>query len=265
MKLDMTKIGDNELLAYVDGQLTASQQAQVEAWLADHPQKAAEVAEWQAQSEAINKLYDHAAKEPIPPRLDPHAIAARTRPANDNNLWRMAAAAVVILAIGTGIGWFGRGFEARPSADGFITAAIAAHELFSVQKAHAVEVPGEQTGHLTAWLSDTLDRRLAMPDLSAKGYTLLGGRILPTASNPAAQIMYETPQGKRVSLYLTPRSSNDPDANHYVEIANLDALYWASDAVTCTIVGDLARAEMEDIASEVFKALSWRDARYSEI
>lgn len=263
MKLDMTQIGENELLAYVDGQLDANEQAQIEAFLVDHPEKADEVAEWQRQSSAIGTLYDHIAKESVPTRLNPHAIAARTRPANDNSLWRMVAAAVIVLAIGSGIGWFGRGYEDRGgAADGFITAAIAAHELFAVQKAHAVEVPADQAGHLGAWLTDTLDRRLALPNLSNKGYALLGGRILPAASSAAAQIMYETAEGKRISLYLTPRGANDPGDNHYAEVASLDALYWANDAVTCTIVGDLSRAEMEDIASQVFRALSWQNSEY---
>ena len=48
---------ENELHAYVDGQLTPERRAQAEAWLAEHPEKAAEVAAWQAQNAAIRAAF----------------------------------------------------------------------------------------------------------------------------------------------------------------------------------------------------------------
>lgn len=263
MKLNMTHIGDDALLAYVDGQLDAAERKIIETHLATHPEDAAKVAEWQQQSGAIEALFSPVANEPVPARLDPHTIAKAGRPANDN-FWRMAAAAMVLLAFGSGLGWYARDFGATRSnvSQTMISAAVIAHELFAVQPAHAVEVRGDDVEHLTAWLSTTLDRRLAMPDLSAKGYTLLGGRILPATPHPAAQVMYAAANGERVTLYLTPRAEIHPDENRFAEVDGLDALYWANDAVTCTIVGDLSRAEMEDIASEVFKALNWKKQPY---
>jgi len=257
-------ITEADLLAHADGQLEKSRREAVEAYLAEHPEKAAEVAAWRAQSEAIGALFNPVVSEAIPPRLNPHRLAHKTR-SHDNRHWLQAVAAVLLMVFGISLGWYGRDLVTRPASPttALMTAALEAHQLFTTQGKHPVEVPGTETAHLTTWLSASLDRRLVMPDLSLEGYQLVGGRILPAASGTtAAQVMYEAANGQRVTLYLTPKTPDQPAANTFAASGDLAALYWANDAVTCTIVGNLSRAEMEAIASDVFKALSWQDADY---
>ena len=62
-------VTEDELHAYVDGELPADRQAAVEAWLASHPEDAARVAAWRAQAEAIRARYGAVANEPVPERL----------------------------------------------------------------------------------------------------------------------------------------------------------------------------------------------------
>ena len=45
-------VTEEELHAYVDGELPADRQEAVAAWLAAHPEQAAQVAAWRAQAEA---------------------------------------------------------------------------------------------------------------------------------------------------------------------------------------------------------------------
>lgn len=271
MKLNMTQIGDEELLAYVDGQLDAAACELIEEHLKNNAEDREKVAEWQSQSSAIQALFAPAGHEPVPDRLNPHNLASPPSAANQNlwqfNSWRSAAAAIMLVAFGASIGWVGRDYNAQNQgvSQGLVTAAVSAHQLFTTQPVHAVEVPMDEASHLTSWLSTTLDRRLEMPDLTSKGYQLLGGRILPATTDAAAQIMYTAEDGKRITLYLTPRNDSHSNANLFAEVNGLDALYWANDAVTCTIVGDLSRAEMEDIASEVFAALNWQKQPYRRI
>ena len=58
------------LLGFADGKLTDAERVAVERYLAQHPDKAAEVAHWQRQNEALHALFDPAAKRarPRPPR-----------------------------------------------------------------------------------------------------------------------------------------------------------------------------------------------------
>lgn len=267
MTLNIAKIGEADLLAYVDGQLSPTDHETVERYLAQNPAKAAEIAEWQQQSEAIGALFDHVANEPVPKRLNPHTIAqtrAKTPRAANDNFWRMAAAAMILLAFGSTLGWYGRDAITQQASapDMLITAAFNAHELFAGQQVHPVEVSADDRLHLASWLSNNLDRRLIVPASLPNGFELVGGRLLPTDSNPAAQLMYEAGPDRRVTLYLTPKTEAEPKQNQFAALDNLDALYWANDALTCTIVGNLTRVEMEEIASEVFKALNWQDEDY---
>ena len=50
-------ITEDELHAYVDGELPADRRGAVEGWLASHPEDAARVAAWRAQAEAIRARY----------------------------------------------------------------------------------------------------------------------------------------------------------------------------------------------------------------
>ncbi|HYY38717.1 MAG TPA: anti-sigma factor, partial [Xanthobacteraceae bacterium] len=51
------RVTEEELHAYVDGELAADRQRTVEAWLASHPEDAARVAQWRAQAEAIRARF----------------------------------------------------------------------------------------------------------------------------------------------------------------------------------------------------------------
>ncbi|WP_085578819.1 anti-sigma factor family protein [Thalassospira mesophila] len=54
---DNDDIGEDDLHAYVDGHLTADRHHAVEQWLADNPDAAAEVANWQTQNNALRDLF----------------------------------------------------------------------------------------------------------------------------------------------------------------------------------------------------------------
>ncbi len=263
MKISADQINDDTLLAFVDGQLDAENYNMVAHYLEANPDKAMLVEQWQRQSGAIRALYNHAADEPVPQRLKPQNIAARRRAANAN-FWRAAAAAIVLLLIGSSAGWYvrDRSFVVQPVSQSLITAAFKAHTLFTGQRLHPVEVFAGESSHLAAWLSNNLDRRLVVPQTLPNGFELVGGRLLPSGNSAAAQLMYETETGRRITLYLTPRTKDDPGENQFVSSGNLDALYWANEQVTCTIVGDISRAEMEEIATRVFEILSGQTSDY---
>ena len=38
----------------------------------------------------------------------------------------------------------------------------------------------------------------------------------------------------------------------------LQAYYWANDQITCTVVGDMAEADLPVLAKDVYQQLSWR-------
>ncbi|MGA9895492.1 MAG: anti-sigma factor, partial [Xanthobacteraceae bacterium] len=63
-------VGEDELNAYVDGELPAERLGAVEAWLASHPDDAVKVAAWRQQAELIRARYGAAVNEKPPQRLN---------------------------------------------------------------------------------------------------------------------------------------------------------------------------------------------------
>lgn len=256
-------VTEETLHAYVDGELDAAGRLKVEAWLPAHPDRAADVDRWRRQNAALKTLYDPIATEPVPPRLDPHRIAAATAPARWD--WtRLAAAAVVLVGIAGGAGWLLRTatWQEAPASDRLIDGAVAAHALYVKESRHAVEVGADDKGHLVTWLSNRLGRPIDAPDLAAQGFALVGGRLLPplaeTGTGPAAQLMYQNPAADRLTVYIT--AAMKPVGRPFETYTDdgLEAYYWANGQITCTVVGDLPKDEMQTVAKGVYQQLSWR-------
>ena len=262
MNTNLAPISETDLHAFVDGKLAPERRAEVEAWIAARPDKAAEIANWQRQNEALALLFDGAAGETVPSRLDPHMIA-RSPAANRNTAWpQWAAAAVITLALGGALGWAGRDFFAPSERQELIASAVSAHALYVKENRHAVEVAATDKDHLVSWLSNRVERPISPPDLTPDGFTLVGGRLLPgyddEASGPAAQLMYENAAKERVTVYITAALADGRTEKEFNTRRNLDAFYWANDKITCTVVGDLPAEQMQTVSKKVYQQLTWR-------
>lgn len=260
------------LLGFADGRLTDAERVAVERYLAQHPEKAAEVAHWQRQNEALHALFDPAAMESVPTRLEPRLIAGRHGGVSGFRWPRMAAAAVVLIALGASAGWMGRDmvFPEQGASDILIEDAVSAHALFVKEKRHAVEVAAAEKDHLLSWLSNRIARPFDSPDLTGEGFALVGGRLLPASAyskaGPAAQLMYENAAAERVTVYLTGPLPDGASASEFTTQDALDAFYWANDTITCTVVGDLPEAQMQSVAKKVYAELTRRpDVTYRDL
>jgi anti-sigma factor RsiW len=262
MTLRPILISEDDLHAYADGLLPEARVVEVEAWLAEHPDKAAEIAHWQRQNEALTALFPPVAPESTPDRLKPRQLALRPRGVTLN--WpQLAAAAVVVLAVGAGAGWALREFERPPESQELIASAVTAHALYVRENRHAVEVAAADRDHLVSWLSNRVARPITPPDLAAEGFDLVGGRLLPgdyDAGNngPAAQLMYQNAANDRVTVYITAARPSDGNAYQFATRENLDAFYWSNERITCTVVGSLPEAEMKAVAKKIYTQLTWR-------
>lgn len=255
-------VTDELLLGFADGKLTEAEREAVERYLATHPDKAAEVAHWQRQNEALHALFDAVAIESAPTRLDPHLIARRRAAGSAPGWPQMAAAAAIVFALGSSIGWFGRDLimPAEPPSEIVIESAVTAHATFVQEKRHAVEVAASEKDHLLSWLSNRIARTIDSPDLTSEGFALVGGRLLPASAyskaGPAAQLMYENAAAERVTVYITAALPDRQTAYEFTNRNTLEAFYWANDAITCTVVGDLPAEQMQMVARKVYQQLT---------
>ena len=257
-------VDTDALHAYADGQLSAEQRAAVEAYLREHADAASLVAQWQRQNDAINALFSPAAKEPVPPHLNPQRIADRMR-GDRLRMFRTIAATVVVIAAAGSIGWYLRGafWQEEAASERLIDKAVVAHALYVKEKTHAVEAAADSP-NLMRWLSNRISTPIDAPDLAEQGYTFLGGRLLPGGTGedvpgPAAQLMYENPvSAERLTLYITAALPDKAEVWKFESRNGVEAYYWANDAVTCTIVSDLPEKDVRLLGKTIFEQLTRR-------
>src|SRR5262245_10261371 len=135
----ITSVTEDELHAYVDGELPADRRDAVEAWLEAHPDDAAQISAWRAQADAIRARYGDIVNEPVPASLRVDRLARTGRRAV---LGWTTAAAIVAFLLGGAAGWFVRdaSLVAPGRIDAFTTEALSAHRLYIAEVRHPIEV-----------------------------------------------------------------------------------------------------------------------------
>jgi anti-sigma factor RsiW len=244
-------------MAYADGLLPADRKARVAAHLARDPDAAALVAEWRAQTAALDRLFPADEAEARTRALS-RAIAGGSRPAAAARPWLgQALAASIFLALGGVGGWMLHGTTApgRIDATALVDDAIAAHRLYTAEVLHPVEVGAASEAHLVGWLSKRLGATLRVPDLGSAGYTLVGGRLLPGETGAAAQFMYEDADGNRLTVYAMAGPTGQLAAFQYREQGGLGGVYWQDQTLRYAVIAALPRDGLTGIATEIYRQL----------
>jgi anti-sigma factor RsiW len=249
-------VTEDELHAYVDGELPEERRSAVELWLTAHPDDAARVAAWRSQAELIRARYGAVADEKPPAKLDLARLARRNR----RGVAAVAAAAAIVAFIGgAAAGWFARGAEVAASSDQrrFTTDALEAYRLYVVEVRHPVEVPGDQRPHLVEWLSKRIGSPLRAPELDKMGLKLVGGRLLPGPTGASAFFMYETASGERFTLYCG-HTSDQETALLYTAKERNAAYYWVDHNLAYVLSGPAERDKLRAIAQAAYDQIDVR-------
>ncbi|MBN8631787.1 MAG: anti-sigma factor [Rhodobacterales bacterium] len=221
---------------------------------------AALISDWDRQDAAIRALYAPVGEEPVPERLRAPIRAARQSSsgpalsARASSLWRVAAA-VTLLALGFAAGWGGARISGQDQAPTLASAAMASFATYAVEARHPVEVGADDEAHLVQWLSKRLGTPFRPPDLSSGGFRLIGGRLLPGETSPAALLMYEDELGRRLALYLA-RSDGAESDLAFAEESGRQAFWWAEGNLGCALAGDLPRETLRRLAIAAYHDLT---------
>lgn len=260
MSGDDVPVGEDELQAYVDDRLPAQRRAEVEAFLARHPEQREEIAAQRRQRAALRTALHDKLVEPVPARLSIAGLQAARR-ARVLRRAGLAAAAVAIFFVGAGAGWFANdqrpagGTVALAPTSGIAQGATAAYRTFVVEVAHPVEVGAAQEAHLMQWLSKRLGRKLEAPDLAPFGYRLIGGRLLPASSSAAAQLMYEDGTGRRLTLYVRAADGTET-AFRFQKDGDAATFAWIDQGFGFAVTAMASREELLPIAEAIYKGLT---------
>ena len=248
-------VNEQELHAYVDGQLKQSRRLEIEEILDRTPAMAARVRDYQRINQALMALERDVLDEVPPRRLRRLAKPRRKLP------FLRTAAAVLWLCSGVVIGWWLKAQSPSPQAffsEILVQDALQAHAVYLPEVRHPVEVPADQEQHLVNWLSKRLNAQVRAPKLSTAGFELLGGRLLPATDGLAAQFMYENSQGQRLTLFVRKDVQNNPETAFQFAAKNqLNAFYWIDRHLGYALIGDVDRSVLTEIANSVYQQLSY--------
>lgn len=244
-------ITEDDIQAFVDDRLEAARRAEVEAYLARHPDLSQRVERMRGLGDALRDAFAPVAAEPVPARLTlAHLVEARRRPRLP--AWQ-AAAAAVLLALGGIGGWGLRGTLSAPmtGVDALAQEASANYAVYAPDRLRPVELAASDGDELARWFSARLDRRVGVPDLSASGYRLMGGRLVATPHGPAGLLMYDDPRGTRLVILIRPMAQPGDAPMRENRTGSATGYAWAQDGLGYSLVGASDPAILHPLANEI--------------
>lgn len=245
----MKPVTEAEVHTYVDGELSESAKAEMEAWLRAHPEDAERVRAYSEQNTLLRSAYDAVLEEPVPAAL----LAVRP------SAWPRYATAAAVFALGIGIGWLVRGEFIAPQTVPVSLArqAAIAHAVYAPEVRHPVEVGASEESHLVGWLSKRLGTTLKAPKLAPLGYELVGGRLLSGLQGPVAHFMYQDARGQRLTLYVSRQRGEPRDtAFRFSQEDRVSVFYWVDGNYGYALSGEIRKDQLLQVAEVVYKQLN---------
>lgn len=172
---------------FVDGELDLVRQLQIEHHLAECTECAERTRGLRQLREALASpsLY-HQAPDTLRRQLQ-SAPAAPARPKRRASAILLATAAAVALVVG---GFLAGGFLFGSNADDRLTDEVVAGHIRSLQVAHATDMSSSNQHKVKPWFQGKTDFAPQVPDLSAAGFKLTGGRLDYLNNRPSAALVY---------------------------------------------------------------------------
>ncbi|MEI7535582.1 MAG: anti-sigma factor [Comamonadaceae bacterium] len=261
----------DEMHSVVDKLQPEAQRQALEALALEDRMSAETLKSWMAQRVGLRELHRAVLDEPIPATLHQAAERVSALQQHLNRGWHQAGiAAGVMLAFG--VGWVSHGelvssqsgsaLLAKGSAQHeFVRQASFAHAVYLPEKRHPVEVSAAEQDHLVQWLSKRLGKPLKVPNLSAQGYELVGGRLLPGELGARAQFMFQDAQGQRITLYLGAidqkfdKLEQGETRFRYESEGPVPSFYWFDQGFGYALAGQIPREKLIALATLVYQQL----------
>ncbi|WP_346909123.1 anti-sigma factor [uncultured Roseibium sp.] len=238
----------DDLHAYADGLLPDERIAEMETYLAANPEARETVEDYRLINSVLKQTYDPAFEEPIPPAQIALARGRRTQ-----FVVPMAAAvAGMILGAGLTVGVLGMQTGGDDSRERLAFGSTAAYDVYAPEKLHPVEVRADQSAHLSTWLTNRLGMPITIPSLKDLGFAFIGGRLIVADDSPAALLMYENAQGRRVVLYVrNDGGGKGAPAMRYERRADTGVVTWSDGNAGFGLAGGFTEKELMPAAQLV--------------
>ncbi|MFM7347561.1 MAG: hypothetical protein ACKO1J_19585 [Tagaea sp.] len=264
-------IDDETLMAWCDSELEPAAAARVADAVAKDPALAKRARLFRRTAELARGALAPILAEPVPARLreaikgpakSAEIVAFRPRPRKTLG-WALAACVALVAVLGAGGVFTGRiaapdGLQFASVSDRWLDNVAGFYEVHSATKAAEgrvlVDFGAEDVPQLAQWFGAKLNRTLAVPDLSAQGFALQGGRMVVIGGRPAAQFLYADGTGELVMLAIAFSSSGERPANA-AKRGRVDIVHWHRNGYGYAFAGRVGVERLRALADRAWTDL----------
>jgi len=283
----MQRLGDDRLVAYLDGELEATQRREVEAWLDADPAARQQLAVLAESTHLLRLAYDDVLHEALPDRLIaaargetieeqapaqilPFHRRAGARPMVSNRWWITlpVAASLFGLLVGGGAAYLGGAklvpedtggkqpaVEAAAANGAWLDNAAGYFKLFvNAGDNPVLDVPatGDPREALQKISQSLLPQEVRFPDLKPWGLNFRGAKLVVAEGRPAAELVYTTENKAIGPLTLIIGSSKLPDISPtFDRRQDVNLLYLRHQGRAYALVGQADIGYLWGIAHDV--------------
>lgn len=259
---------------YADGRLDSQTERRVEGLLAqDHAQRE-KVFRMIALREAIRA--DVSARAGVPTRRETYRLIEeidRRRSGPSRHPLRkaaMALAASLMLVAVSGLVWSQYGKDRSGLHEAALQTLLApAEDTAPAKPAEGAAIPAtiEATIEATTLAATTPRQGVPefVPDFAASGFNLVETRVLSGEPDEAVHLLYEANDGHRVSLYYS--RGSEKGQNKQVTLRKegpLAVLFWYADGRSFSMIGEVERNVLIELARQVTSGLSLENKQSEE-
>jgi anti-sigma factor RsiW len=238
------------LHALIDGELDAGHACEVEAHIASCPRCAAQFEAYREMSKAVAGAGLRYTAPPLLRRRIEASLPQAQMPSRRAVLrgFAMGSAASAIAATGL-VAIILRNDDVQR-----IESEIVSAHLRSLQAGHLTDVLSTDQHTVKPWFNGKLDVSPPVVDLTAQGFTLIGGRLDYVDARAIAAIVYRR-RAHLINLFVSQTASTERQSAKMETIQGFNIRRWSDRGLNYWAVSDLAKDELADFG-EKFESAS---------
>jgi anti-sigma factor RsiW len=156
--------------------------------------------------------------------------------------WLALAAAIVLAAI-IASNWLPVSHR-RGSPDQFLATQLIASHVRSLMADHLTDVASSDQHTVKPWLDEKLDFAAPVPDLSSKGFPLIGGRLDYLDNHPVAALIYQR-RKHYINLFIWPATRVASKAEKTMAHQGYHLLHWIDADFNYWAVSDVSASDLQ--------------------
>ncbi len=243
------------LHALLDGELDAGHAREVEAHIAGCPRCAAQLRDYREMRRVMSGAnLSFAAPAALRSRIDASipAAAARTPAPSRRSLLQGFAFGTALSAAAAASVLF---VVVRWDQDQRILGDVVSAHLRSLQADHLTDVPSTDQHTVKPWFNGKLAVAPPVADLTAQGFTLLGGRLDYIDGKAVAAIVYRR-RVHVINLFVAQTSSAiEPTAARHEMVQGFNIRRWTEQGLRFIAISDISADELADFGAKFETAL----------